>query len=257
MVVELERDESSPLWRAGHPPRFFVEVGGAFAISPSLGGEIVADCSGSCKTTTPLGFAAVAHVGYQLSSGLGFGVDGGYFRLVQKVRDRSISIHPQGLPDNPGTADDTLALRGLLVGASVQFHRGETVPLLLRVGAGALLGSVNDARIGSGTTLTRTINGVTYAAMPYEFSTVESDAARYLYVAPEARLGLRFGDHFEVSAGVEVLVLIALGQPTWQDSSPVVLPTEYHAGQLTFGTQSVASSTLVAFAPGLGARYEF
>jgi hypothetical protein len=49
-------------------------------------------------------------------------------------------------------------------------------------------------------------------------------SATFLYVAPEVRLGRRFGENFEINVGVEFLVMAALKQR--------------HAGQMDFSKAS-------------------
>ncbi len=61
-----------------------------------------------------------------------------------------------------------------------------------------------------------------YEAQPYDFEATESPQARYLYVAPEFRLGWRFADRFELSAGVRALILVGLTQPKWADENPII-----------------------------------
>jgi hypothetical protein len=85
-------------------------------------------------------------------------------------------------------------------------------------------------------------------------SQAESPSARYLYVMPEVRVGMRLGERLELSAGVEAMVLLAISQPTWSDARPVVAATD---GLATFGAQELAGRTILVVAPGLGARYEF
>jgi hypothetical protein len=113
-----------------------------------------------------------------------------------------------------------------------------------------LLASTSDARSGTFTNSTGEV---------YSVSLRESPAASYVYVAPELRLGRRFGKHFELNAGVEVLLMAALSQPKWTDRNAVVTgpPPGRGDGQGSFGEQSIAGSLLVFVAPGLGARYDF
>ena len=64
-------------------------------------------------------------------------------------------------------------------------------PMLFRLGAGALLGSVKDTRSGSFTAVPSKGGGM----YPVDPVSVTEDA-RLFYVAPEARFGYRFGGHF-------------------------------------------------------------
>ena len=258
---ELERDPESEIWKKANPPRFYLELDGGLAVAPALGGDVVDGCTGGCSSGLPLGFAVLGTGGYQLSSGLGFGLEGGYLQMQQKVEGRDVSLQPQGLEANPGTADDTLTLKGLLVGASAQFHRGDSFAWLVRLGGGVFLGTLDDERRGDATTVERTVNPgtpqeETIPAQPYDFSVSESQSATYVYVAPEARVGWRPTERLELSAGLRGMFLFALGQPEWKDEEPVVPGSQFRVGQLTFGSDALAGTTVLVAVPTIGARYE-
>jgi hypothetical protein len=85
-------------------------------------------------------------------------------------------------------------------------------------------------------------------------------ASTYGYVAPEIRIGRRFGDHVEVDVGVELLLLAALSRPTWQDDTKVKTsgsPTSQGDGYGTFGGDTLLGGILVGATPSLAARYAF
>ncbi len=256
LVVKLDVDPASPLWAAKHPSVFVIEIVGALALSPGIGGD-VAGCSGSCASGLPLGGKGVLHAGYELGSGLGFSIDGGYMALFSTVTDRSATVLPKGRPPNAGTASDKLRLSGLTLGASAFFHRGETWPLTVRLGIGAFLGSVNDARTG---TFTTSPAGIPPNA-PYNVAVTESQSGTFLYAAPEVRIGRRLGDHFELSIGVEAMVLTSLSQPKWGDKNRLTASpnpaTQAGDGDAVFGPQALTGSFILVLAPGIGARYEF
>jgi hypothetical protein len=250
LVVKLERDPNSPLWAAQNPSRFIIELVAAGAFTPTLGGDI-AGCSSPCSSGLPLGGKGVLHAGYQLGSGLGFSIDGGYLALFSSVSDRAAQFFPKSRPINNGTAADTLRLSGLTLGASAFYHRGETWPLTVRLGIGAFLGSVRDARSGP------FVNSLGAA---YNINATENDSATYLYATPEVRIGRRFGDHFELNVGLELMVMTALGQPKWKDTNQINSSSDPHVagdGIGTFGAQALAGSFVFIVAPGIGARYEF
>ena len=94
----------------------------------------------------------------------------------------------------------------------------------------------------------------------YSVDVAERPSASYLLVAPEARIGKRIGEHFEVSFGVEIAVLVALSRPKWNpDEGAVnaVSPTSRGDGLATFPADSLTGGTLLLFSPGLAARYDF
>jgi hypothetical protein len=245
IAVQLERDPDSPLWQAQKKPRIFVELAPTFPLALVVGGDV----SDSGSASLPLGFAGRAHIGYELPSGLGFALDAGYLYLARDVDDRDTFIRPVGKPEARGTANDKLSLKGLLVGGSAQLHRstfGEKMPLLLRVGVGAFLANATDRRSGEFTPA---------GAGPLQVDTAKTSTdVPHLYIAPEVRVGYRLNDHLEVSAGIELMVLVALKEARWDPNSAVVLGNQGLAG---YDNQSLFGSTLLLVNPGVGARFDF
>lgn len=250
--IALERDLGSPLWAAKNPPRIFFEVDGAFALAPVLGGDVLGSCSGACSSGLPLGFRAVLHGGYELSSGIGFALDVGYVRVSTSAKDRAAALKPVGITDNQGKVTDDLGFGGLSVGGSAAYHtRGSSWPLMARLGVGVVLGSASDDRAGR---FRNTKN------VDYDVSLRQSDSATYLSVTPELRIGHRFGEHFEVNVGTEVMVLFALKKPVWPTGTQTLTAppnTDRGDGLATFPQQSLTGATILAITPGLGARYDF
>jgi hypothetical protein len=227
-------------------PRFALELGGGAAIGTSLGGANGDACTSPCSAKVPLGFHAVLRGVYQLPSGVGFGVDAGYLSVSQKLAGRPIGATPLGEPSLPGTIDENVTLGGLTLGASALYHQGDAWPFVLRIGAGVLVGSASDDRSG------------TFVASPTETFSVsasQSPSAKYFYVGPEARISRRFGDHFELGIGVEVLLLHAISQPAW-DSSASHFFTTQTLGIAMFRNETVAADSFAVFIPGIVARYE-
>lgn len=253
VAAELQRDPNSPLWTENRP-RFALEVDGAFGVSPTLGGD-VAGCASPCKNRPAVGLVAVGRGVYQFRSGFGLGIEAGYLMLKTTVDGRATTISPTGLTDK-GTAHDALTLGGLLAGANASMRLGKTLPVTLRLGAGVLLGSLNDTRSGDFATQARTDGKTIKPSRPYSLEAVsESPPARYFYLAPEVRLAMPIGTHFELSAGVEAIVLIALSQPSWVGEQKPV--TTQGDGVGTFPDEALAGKTILVLAPGLGARYAF
>jgi hypothetical protein len=229
-----------------------IELDAAMPLGALWGGDLASTCNGSCSASLPVGLHGVLHGIYQTGSGFGGGVDLGYLLALRSLSARPEAIDPVGPPRlNPGTVDDKLRLAGLTLGASAQFHKGEQWPVLLRLGAGVLLGSLRDERAGS---LTNSLSE------RYHVSLQKSATASFLYVAPEVRIGRRFGAHLELSVGTEILLMTALSKPKWNDA-PGVLTTNVSGkqgdGVGTFGNDTLAGSFMVLVAPGLGARYDF
>jgi hypothetical protein len=181
------------------------------------------------------------HVGYELRSGLGFGLDAGYLYLTRGVSSRDTVLHPVGKPDAPGTADDRLTLRGLLLGASAHLHRGEKFPLLLRLGAGVALGSAADRRAGD------------FGAAAVDNVRTATDVS-YLFVAPEVRLGWRVVDRVEISIGTDVMLMVGLKEARWDTQNSVVLGNQ---GLASYADESMIGTTLIVVEPGIAARFDF
>jgi hypothetical protein len=245
IMVSLERDPNSPLWRAQRGPRIFVEIAPSFPLALVLGGE-VAD-SGS--SSFPLGVNGRAHAGYETVSGLGFGIDAGYLYLTRVINDREETMRPVGKPEARGTARDQTTLKGLLLGGSVHLRQGsEKMPLTLRVGVGALLANATDRRTAQ---MPDGPGGPTVDVA----ATKSSADLVFLYVAPEARLGYRITSNIELSAGVDVMLMVGLGDAKWALSQTAVLGRQ---GLASYAEErSLFGSTLLLVNPGVGARFEF
>ncbi len=242
----LERD---PTYLSGPKPKLVVELDSALPLGAVFGGDVSDACTGGCSAGLPFGLHAVVHGIYQLGSGFGFGVDAGYLLAVRTISEADSSLQPKGRPVNLGKADDTLRLSGVTLGAAAAYHKGEEWPLTIRLGAGVVLGSMNDSRSGRFTSST---------SERYTVDVSESSAASFFYVAPEFRIGRYVTKNLEINVGAEVLVMTALSQPSWRDQTPVVTSNAGRGdGIATFGTRTTAGSFLFLFAPGLGARYTF
>jgi hypothetical protein len=246
LAVGLDRDLTSPLWRASHPSRPFVEVDAGVPLGLVYGGDVRAG-----SANLPAGFAATVRGGYQLSSGLVFAVEAGYLLLSASTHGRAADLAPKGLAPDRGTVDDLLALRGFRIGPSAGYRFEENaLRLTVRLGAGLFFGDAVDGRTGT----FQTAGG---ASFPVSVS--ETSRAVYAYVAPEARASYPIGEHLEITASLALIVLGALDQPTWTDRQPVLAAPAGQQGDgvATFGSQSLAGPFLVVALPSLGARWAF
>jgi hypothetical protein len=254
----LRRDETSPFWREPpRPPRFVVESSVSVALAPTLGGDVAGTCVQDCERALGAGGVSVLHGGYELGFGLGFGVSIGHLAVVQSMTGRRTSVNPVDLGTPPvfpagtgvGTADDRLALRGVLAGGWLGYSLAERIALLhFRLGAGALIGDILNERTGRflGS------SGARYDLGPV----AERHDARFLYLTPEVRWGLRLSRRVEVNIGVAVPVLIALTTPRW-DAEQVHYVRAGEDGFATFAADALVSPVVLMIAPGLGARYDF
>lgn len=249
-VIEaaLARD---PTLFAGPSARFGLELDAAVPLAVLAGGDVLKSCTGACSSSLPVGFHGVLHGIYQSGSGFGLGADVGYLVLPASISGRATGVTPINLATNQGTADDKLLLSGLTGGLSAQYRRGDKWPVLGRIGVGMFFGSMSDHRSGT---------FATSKGDPYTVDLQKSGGATYVYFAPEVRVGRRFGEHFELNVGVEVLLMASLSQPKWQDNTKVLTSndlTKSGDGYGTFGEQTLLGSFVVFVSPGIGARYDF
>jgi hypothetical protein len=258
VVAPLERDVTSSLWAMHVAPKLVVEFDSSLLLSPSFGGL---PCANPCRASVPLGGQEVAHVGYQHPTGFGFGIDIGYLALIETLKDRPTTIHgdgSEGVSDS-GTATDTLLLSGFTLGGSAFYRRGNAWPVTLRVGVGVLLGSIHDARTGQ----FEAMKATNAADSTYSVSASDTPLATFLYAAPEVRIGRRIGDHFELSVGVQAMLLAALNQAVWSDNGEIPLApqlagsTARHEGIGGFAPDPLVGSFLLVVAPSVGAHLEF
>jgi len=270
VVATLERDPT--VFAQQGRASLGIELDVALPLGAIFGGDLSGSCTGSCSASLPLGMHSVIHGVYQTASGFGVGVDLGYLLTFRTLEGRATTVQPVGIAPNQGTADDKLRFGGLTVGGSAQYHRGVEWPVVVRVGVGALFASTSDARTGNFTNTTFN--------EPYTTSSRETASAAYLYVAPELRIGRRFGEHFELNVGVELLLLTAFSTPKWANKasvpttnfvtscSPAQVPGEAAQcgaerrrqqadGSGTYPAQSIAGTFMMFIAPGIGARYDF
>ncbi|MBX3231072.1 MAG: PEGA domain-containing protein [Labilithrix sp.] len=245
VAVPLERDTTSPMWRAVVPPRVVFDADAGLALGPSLGGDLVGSCDGACSRALATGAAVRAHGGYEFSSGIGIGLGAGYVNVRQSVEQQPARLQPVGLPSAEGAAENRVVLSGATLGGAAWLHRGARFPLLVRLDSGILLGSVRAARSG-----TFAASGGAASASPAE----ESATASYVYIAPEARVGWRFLPRFEASFGVQAMVLLALSVPEWKDERRTHAPP---LGLATYGAQKLTGSVIALAAPSLGLRWDF
>ncbi|WP_437683390.1 PEGA domain-containing protein [Sorangium sp. So ce131] len=245
--VALELDLEAPRWRlhrARRPGQLAAELGAGLWFTPSLGGDVAGSCFGRCDEGVGLGGLAVARGGYLLESGLELGLSLGYLGGGQTMAGRRTSARrTRQLLADQGTADDALSLRGVLAGAFAGLAVGADFPIHLRLGAGALLGSVSDRRTGA------FLGQQEYQVGPAEVTS----SAPFFYLAPELRLGVSLHPRAELSVGVETLLLFSVSRPRWDAAHQVSTSTDAGA---YFSGETLAGRFLLAITPGLGIHYK-
>lgn len=250
--ITLERDAESIYGRKGrgprHPPHFLAEVSASAPLLISLGGDAAAGCAAACGKPLGYGPGLVARAGYDIAD-LSFGVSAGYLSMKQVVRDRRATVEAVGELPHAVRVDDAVALRGVLVGAWVGYSLGDTFLLHLRLGAGGLLGAVTDSRTSA---------QLSKGGLPSFGPFGQSSAARFFYIAPEVRAGIRLAKRIELTLGLEVPVLLAAPGPAW--TRQVFADTRSgssRAAYAWFPGAPLTGPVLALFTPALGARYDF
>lgn len=246
--IELRRDPSSPYWK--RPGRLIQELGGAAVLAPGVGGEIVSKCGDTCAATPGVGVFGAARIGYELRDGLEFGGVVGYMSFAQKISDREALLNVVGpVPTNAGTVDDTLRVRGFIAGAFSGIRFGERFPLTLRVSAGAAVGAFVDTRTGVFRVGDPTVS-TDYTVGPV----IESPSMTWFYLEPEARVGLRLNEHFELSAGIGLMMLVTGSPPVWDKEHAINADAD---GYGVFDADILSNSIIFSITPGVSIRHSF
>lgn len=228
------------------PPsrRFGIEIAGAGMIAPSFGGEVGASCDNRCDSGPAFGGYGALRGSYAIGPSLDVGVSAGFLAARRTLANRRVTFHPP-LKSSPGPVDDTLTLRGGLLGVWAGARLGQRPFLDLRLGAGAMLGRMSDARswnVGP---------GESSDAAP-AFS--EASLGGFFYLDPEVRVGVRLGEHLTLAVGVEAMVLFTVAAPAWPEDRQLSDP---ELGTFAFDPETLAGPVLLAVLPGLVARYTF
>ncbi|HVH43734.1 MAG TPA: hypothetical protein VM925_15375 [Labilithrix sp.] len=253
--ASLERDPTSEAFRTKNPPHITVEGSATGLLSPGFGGELANACGDRCSSSPGFGTSVTARAGYRLGLGLGATFDAGMLYALQSREGVTTETRPYGLPAHPGLSNDALRLSGPMFGLSLSYVRGERLPILARVGAGAFLGSLRDAR--SGTFVAP--SGAQYTLQ----EAAPSFSANSLYLDAEMRAGFHLfrGGTFEV--GLRALILTSIGSaPRWGDQTERSLGAcpnpdpNVCAGRGVYAPMNLVSGVLALFGPTVGVRGE-
>jgi hypothetical protein len=246
--IALQKDPDSPLWRA--PGRYFVEAGAAFPLSGGFGGEISSSCVDACTRTVGYGGYASAHGGYELGTGLSFGLTAGYVNMVQETKGRQAELTVTGVAAPVvGDATDEIGVRGVFAGAFAGLKFGDSIPLRLRVNAGVAFGSVADVRFGE-----FHVNDPTVADDYKVGPVVEAPSAVWFYMEPEVRVDFKLHSRVDLSVGLGGLLLITTDSPTW-DETHAINASDDGYGQ--FPAEVLINPIVFAVTPGVSVRYTF
>lgn len=246
LQVALERDNSSPFWRKPErKSRFVAEFVSTVALVP-FGGGVTDNCFEPCRLGAGIGSHGILRGGYELGGGFGFGAAVGWLTAQQAARGRKATL--EGLPTVNGTlegeVDDQLQMRAVLLGGWLGYRVDSMYPVFARLNAGILTGALSDARGAHFRNGAQKLPSVTL---------VERHDASFVLIAPELHLSVPLSRRVAITAGIEVPILIALTRPVWG--------TSWDLGSLGVarfvGQEALTSAVIVAFAPGIGARYDF
>jgi hypothetical protein len=246
VAVQLDPDANSVLWRK--PPRWTLEANAGPVFIPSFGGEVAGNCTQPCSTSVAVGGLGLFHAGYQRGSGLGFGLSLGYLIATENVTDRRTQLTPHGYPPSAsqsGTVNDDLRLSAFLGGATVAYRLDEKTPVLFRLGAGLVLGQLRDQRTGKFTSS----DGTAYQTFPV----ADLEGITSFYLDPGIRVGIRLGDHVDLSLGAQILMMLALSQPSWKQSIEVGAGKD---GVGNYAAGATMGSFIFGLAPTASLRYD-
>lgn len=243
----LERNEDADTWRL--PSKIVLDISGGFALAPSFGGDVTGACADGCSQSLALGGLVMVHGAYELGSGAGFGLAAGFLQSSQSVENRAAQLQPVGLAPLDGVANDDLRLRGFLVGITGSMRVGEEFPVRMRLGAGALIGSVRDQRRGIFTLR----DGSSFDAPEL----VAEASTAMVYVDPEVTIGMKIGDRLELGAGLQALILFPALAPTWADDTETPAFDAGGDGQARYRGDLTMTGPMVHFVPTLSARTSF
>jgi hypothetical protein len=245
--VVLERDPNSPLWLDPSPPMWVAEIDAALLVTPEVGGHVSNACRGDnlCSRSLPIGEIAMLRAGYQFRSGFTVEGDVGLLRYGLSTKGRHSDFDTVSTPLT-GRLDDSVVIQEVALGASVAQHSQGTWPWTVRFGAGVLLGKATDDIA---------IAAASPAGPLPATATHISGRAAHFWVGPDARFAYRVSRHFEVSAGVHVLMLQVLNQPSADGPYPPGgIPTPAGNPPIVFQQQTFGGKTTLFAGVGIGLR---
>ncbi len=209
----------------------FIELGGAFAIGPTFGGDLGNDCGTSCASSVVMGGMGTVRGGIWARNRWTIGFDLGFLHAQQTITDRTESITPVGLGSAEGMVTDALTMTGVTAGVGVGVKFGERFPISFRLGVGGFFGSFSDHRYtkdkdsGFMTQPPSTAfssPGVPIMPAPYGVDVKQSSSLTAFYAAPEVRVGVRARKNLDVMLSLGGTLLIFRDAVTWRADDTVV-----------------------------------
>jgi hypothetical protein len=230
-----------------------------FTMDGNLNALFVPSFGGDIGQGFGVGGLAMAHGGYEFSSRFAVGISLGGLVARQTVTQRVTAATPVELGPTPSVqnvlVNDDIFLRGLLAGGWAGLTVGTSLLVQVRLGAGAVFGSVSDRRWS---------DSVLSGTWSMDGETTERYAIRGVYAAPEIRVGLKISSHLTIGAGLSAFTLFIPKPPVWDMPRTHLIFLRDPSGLPnygTFGVPKVAPEHIlnvfqIAIVPGLGLRYD-
>jgi hypothetical protein len=226
-----------------------VEVAGT--VTPSLGGE-VAGCGG-CERPVASGGRVMARAGHAVAQNFELSIEGGYAVMTESVDHRPTTVFAVGGLEDPGSASDALSMRGGLVGLSLAYRVSSLGESFVRASVGTFVGSVRDGRTGS----FHTVPTDQAPSFRYDANKTQTQPAHYGYLSFAFALGFRPAPSFRLSAGVDVMALVALRRPEWDPDCDACKISGGGDGDSTFARESLSGKFVILVSPFLNAGWTF
>jgi len=243
LAPRLEKDLNAARWAARG--QYVVEGRAGVVLAPSLGGDIASSCDGLCQQTLGVGARAALRAGYELPIGLGFGLSAGYFSMEQTVTGRPASILVDGDATGiSGTANDVTKIDAFALGAHASYRLVERFPVRVGLGAGVLLGRVEDSRVGIFEN--RAVGAIT-----------QSGFFPLIYVEPEVDAGIRIMEGLSVGVSFSGMLVVAPSIPRWTQGMSVYTHSDETEQFGTFEPETILGATFFTMTQAIHVRYGF
>ncbi|HEX4475441.1 MAG TPA: PEGA domain-containing protein [Polyangiaceae bacterium] len=271
--ITLEQNPNDPMWAAIFRPHIYVSAAVGPSFATGFNGSADSACTGKCSRGVPFGFFGGLRGGYQATSGLGIELFVGYLDLKESMtRHQAATADPHVISLQTDAWHDATRMNGPMAALSASYTFLDKTPLTFRVWAGAARVTAHFQGHGVFNGISRDPSNANQTGnFNINFDLAEQSQDIWVpLVGPEARIGYRFSKHFLIDAGMTLFVMfpaatprvasdggpreIPFGTPPGQkypDGTPIPQP-----GQVTLPSEN-GFGTMVAFAPTVGARYDF
>lgn len=248
----LKKDVNARKWAVAG--RVLLEVRGGVPLGNTFGGDLDAGCTGPCQQSLATGVNATFRAGYEFPNGVGLGAALGYFQLDQShvgfaatigidegQRDMAGNVI---LVNHQGRANDSTLMQNIMVGVFGSYKLNTRFPVRLGLGAGLMYGNVAYERTG-------TFDG--RAVGPLQ----QTGAFPWIYIEPEARIGVQITERWSLGVAISGLVLVAPKIPVWTRLMQVNAHGDDPDQLGTFQAERVTASALFTMNQGLYLQYGF